>query len=120
MKKLKIKSELISLEEQIKILERTKAEVYKKRLGLCGIISTVINEASEMGELRNYLYCSYQDVDIFIPLFTKENVLKYGNGIRGVRGVFWWKYRPYDLDSRINFLNWMIEVIKTELENGKS
>ena len=118
MKKLKIKSELLSLEEQIEILEIAREEVNERRRGLCGIISKVINRVSGTYERRTYPYCSYVDVDLFIPLFTRQNAVKYGNG---VNDMYWWKHRyKHDFESRINFLNWMIRQIKKEINNGKA
>lgn len=34
--------------------------------------------------------------------------------------MYWWKYRyKHDFGSRINFINWMINEIKKEIENDR-
>ena len=110
MEKLQIKSEYMSLEKQIEILERAK---HKPTIsGLCNDIDRAITirlniPFSHLGTLKSY-----------IPLFTRENAIKYANA--KARGVFWWETDPFDSKSRLNFLNWMIEVIKKEIENEKT
>ena len=114
MEQLRIKSGLFTLEQQLIVLERAKVLVQNKnsKWGLCCAI-----EYAMVLEFN----ISRFGVGIFkddIPLFTKENAVKYGKYYG--KGVYWWETEPYDFKSRLDFLNWMITQIKQEIENGKS
>lgn len=113
MEQLRIKSGLFTLEQQLRVLERAKVLVQNKnsKWGLCCAI-----EYAMVLEFN----ISRFGVGIFeddIPLFTKENAVKYG-GYCG-KGAYWWETDPYDAKSRLNFLDWMIKTIKREIENEK-
>ena len=81
MKKLKIKSKLISLEEQLEILERAKIEALENNWGLCIIIFFAIVRIRWV--TGNHSYCLHckkiEDIVLYIPLFTRENAVKYFN-----------------------------------------
>ena len=118
MEKLKIKSEIISLEEQLEILERAKE--FTKPYGLCCAIRNAMALEVNIACLDIPKYKDY------IPLFTRENAIKYGGGRKYKpfwwsmeSRLFWWSVRPYDFESRIIFLDWIIEQIKKEIENDR-
>ena len=113
-----IKSELISLEKQIEILERVK---HKPTIsGLCNDIDRAIESLVEdkLPKKSILIQPTTQYLAMYIPLFNFENAKALG-GTRDVAG-FWWRVRPYDFEERINFVNWMITQIKQEIENGKT
>ena len=110
MEKLKIKSELISLEEQLEILERAKTDYYPG--GLCRAIGLAIAIRPIIPLPHSYTIKSH------IPLFTRENAKKYGKSY--AKGTYWWRHNPYNFKSRVKFLDWMINEIKKEIENEKT
>ena len=115
MENLKLKSELISLEEQLEILEKAKINIPENNWGLCDAISYVINIGLRTGIYHGpYLV----NISFYIPLFTRENAIIYGGCYNSGNG-FWWEIDPFDFDSRINFLDWMIKKINIELEDKK-
>lgn len=108
MEKLKIKSELISLEEQLEILERAKTDY--SPCGLCCAIELAI--AIRLNMPFSYL----GDLKSYIPLFTRENAKKHGKSY--AKGNYWWRIKPYNYESRVRFLNWMIEKIREEMNKN--
>lgn len=115
MEKLKIKSELISLEKQVEVLEKAKSKLHVG--GLCNDIDKALLDLVEDKLPKKNMFRQSPDkyVSMYIPLFKFENAKAFG-GAKDIGG-FWWEYKPYDFDSRLIFLNWMIEQIKTEIEN---
>jgi hypothetical protein len=57
----------------------------------------------------------YHLIEHYIPLFTYENAAKYFNAEKDESG-FWWKVKPlYDIESRVKFLDWMINKLGNNL-----
>lgn len=111
MTQLKIKSELLTLEQQLRVLERARLLAKDHKWGLCRTIRYAM--VLELNISRFDVPGLEED----IPLFTEENAIKHGRYCR--RGEYWWETRPHDFESRLNFLDWMINEIKQEIENEK-
>ena len=106
MENLQIKSEYLTLEEQLRVLEKVRAS---SRRALCFAIDDAMVEEIPM-------YYSYPSMSSCIPLFTRENAIKYANA--KVESAFWWKTSPFDFKSRLKFLDWMIEKIREEMNKN--
>lgn len=116
MEELKIKSELLSLEEQLEILEEAIKKVTSVCLSdtmcLCNAIWLAIVEKKGVVFGHNYSTSC-------IPLFSRTNAIKYGNAHCNHDVSFWWSFSPCDTDARLLFLNWMITQIKGEIKREK-
>jgi hypothetical protein len=93
----------LSNKEQIEVLENVKKRVLEERNeleGLCLYLKWELRNARIGNELRRY-----------IPLFTFENAVKNANANMPRSGAYWWTHRPYDIENRIKFLDWMISQL---------
>ena len=120
MENFNIYSKLISLEEQLETLERAKKRLieydeFGAVFGLCVIISENLPV-----RFLGYSGTGITLVDL-IPLFTRKNALNYCNGREN--GAYWWPRRlpSKELNNkpRLEMLNWMIELIKKEINKQK-
>ena len=86
------------------ILKRAKVYINRKEHyeGLCHAISYACEDYNIYYELI---------VDI-IPEFTRENAKLHANAPT-TKSAYWWKVS--DIDNRIKFLDWLIEIYKNKL-----
>lgn len=91
---------MISIEEQIQIIDRTIIRINGFKVGLCSLINMQLptNIATTL------------EINRYIPLFTRDNAIEVANS-RSDTFVYWWSIGPYDYDNRLYFLGW----IKNEL-----
>lgn len=102
-------------QRQISILLRAKELTLDvSNSGLCYIMACAIRDK----EFRIYttVYSSpiRNMVKECIPLFTKENAIKYA-GARTHNALFWWT--PCDIESRLLFLDWIITELQKQIKH---
>lgn len=108
----------LSIETQIRVLKKAKffLLIDKKRSeknkssylysrGLCSYISKALKCYNVFPETIYYY--------IYIPLFNRENAIKYANAIQSKDIEYWWNKLNYK--DRLYFLNWMINELELEL-----
>ena len=90
----KFTKELMTTEEKIKVLLEVKKILYEHKAlqnlyapGLCVMFTNTYSKCND-----------FYNIKFYIPLFIKENAIKYANSIN--RGVFWWNWDGnYDYDK---------------------
>ena len=87
------------------VLDTLGYGVFCERSGLC--IFTIY-ELSKRGYI-NYREMEFNEIRLFIPLFTIENAVMFGADINNSLS-YWWPLS--DIKSRIKFVKWMIEQLK--------
>lgn len=113
MENPKIKSRFLTFEQQLRILEMVLKTIEEKKYksGICNIITNILSNEEEFKRFNLFV------LDRLFPLLTCKNAKKYGNSKE--TGVYWWEIDPFDFESRINFIRWMIKKINIELEDKK-
>ena len=94
----------------IQILEKAKAYINRKDdyEGLCHAIRYAFEDY--------YINCEcIVGIVGIIPEFTRENAILHANAfeVNYYCSAYWWK--ASDIDNRIKFLNWLIEIYKNKL-----
>lgn len=105
---------MLTKEEQIVILKEVLELLNNKAVdrGLCYIIAHRIRIHLNLIDTRLI-------INDYIPLFTKENAIKYGNAYRHNYSAYWWNCPSwweidsvYDYENRILFINWIISELE--------
>jgi hypothetical protein len=90
--------------EQIKILKSVREDICET-FGLCSLTHC---------KIRKWLNFSGKVcTDSYIPLFTRENAVKYANA--STSGAYWWSNSPYDFKNRVKFLDWVIKETRKRI-----
>lgn len=100
----------MKIEDQIKVIDRALINLEHDTvpLSLCMCLDKAIHYVTndEVGRIGYY-----------IPLFTRENAIKFGNA--NERDMFfWWGHSDYE--SRRPFLLWIRKQLKRQLKNEMS
>ena len=103
-----LKSYALPADEQIAIFKEIIA-IYKeknRRTGLCILLQIKLNE----------LYCiskSPSELYLYFPLMVRDNSRKLNpQKTTSDEGAYWWDFIYFDYDSRIQFLEWMIQELE--------
>lgn len=94
--------------QQINILDSILKELVSGDAELSGLCILILYELSKRGRI----YCretQFDEIRLFIPLFTIENAVMFGADINNGLS-YWWPLQ--DIKSRVSFLKWMIEQLK--------
>ena len=107
------KEQIIILKEVLEVLNNKTDD-----RGLCYIIAHRIAHRIII-PLNLLVYRLF--INDYIPLFTKENAIKYGNAHKNNYSAYWWNHPDwwdtsltYDYENRILFVNWMISELEKE------
>ena len=89
----------------IQILENSK-NLISPYFGVCYAIKQSFYSTTGVT-----IYEMYRNITELIPEFTRENAIKYAKANN--YSVYWWTVS--DIDNRIKFLDWLIEIYKNKL-----
>lgn len=101
---------LISVTQQLAIIRLAKAVLikdaeFRKYCGLCIYLEQAIKKIYRDQQRDDFSYLSE-----FIPLFTRENAMQFGNAYSSYESIsFWWNRDAEGATKRIAFLDWMEE-----------
>ena len=105
------------LREAHKVLKGKKYCYYAN--GLCVAIYLVLSEHGLWKWPRNKKYNSidYDKIQVYFPLMTRENALKFG---ADKTSAFWWRPGEYGLFSgRRRFMRWLMRQYRNDKEELK-
>lgn len=108
-----MKSNYLTIEQQIFILELSKKDLYEyPHFGLCAIVKNNLRKTLDLSDC-------VEDIEIaqYIPIFTYENallfkankVLQYSESV-SLHSHYWWSIK--DTKNRIKYLNYLIKLLK--------
>lgn len=99
----------LTTEEQIQVIKEARKRVLNKKNNFClcymlkQALIKIYGKITLLNEIQNY-----------IPLFTKENAIKFAQAKPDYSG-FWWK--RYNYKDRLAFLDWMISELEKQLKD---
>ena len=102
-----------TIPQQVQIINKAltsyiedSADTEPYTVGLCWHFRYAIEDITKM-------YCDYDFIKLYIPLFTRQNAMVHANASNN---TMWWK-RTNSCD-RIYFCKWMLKTMKIEMINN--
>lgn len=98
----------LTAKQQIDVLESVLKDLVSGKPEWGGLCIFILYELSKRGHIY-YRETQFDEIRLFIPLFTIENAVVFGADINN--GLSYWWPLP-DIKSRVSFLKWIIEQLK--------
>ena len=98
----------LTTKQQIEVLESVLKGIMSPTPEWGGLCIFILYELSKRRYI-NYRETQFDEIRLFIPLFTIENAVMFGADINSNLS-YWWPLP--DIKSRVNFLKWIIKQLK--------
>ena len=103
----------VTIPQQVQIINKALASYIEEeadnklfKVGLCWHFQKAIYDITK-------IKCDYSSIELFIPLFTKENAITHAKA--SYKSMWWERTNSYD---RIYFCKWMLKTMKREMINN--
>lgn len=97
----------LTTKQQIEVLESVLKGIMSPTPEWGGLCIFILYELSKR-RYTDYLKTRFDEIRLFIPLFTIENAARFGAGTYVL--AYWWPLQ--DMKSRARFVKWIIKQLK--------
>lgn len=109
MGELKINSKNLTQEQVIEFCDET---ILKLKQNICDYLCSSLIGYVDKHKIYNGVFSNDNEMlSEFIPEFTNENAIKYGNSVKVSKRLSWWDGdghpSGFDVNNRIIFLEWI-------------